>query len=80
MSDGRAKADKERHRADREIVDQVAALDQIDKARRDQARLADEQRIERHDEEDRLPGGEEQHHGQAAEQELAVAPRQDGAD
>ena len=59
--DRRAEAVEKRHRAHREVVQQVAALDQIEQGPRDQARLADEQRIERHDEEDRLPGGEEQH-------------------
>ena len=61
----RGEAVDERHRADREIAQQVAAREQIDEALGDQARLADEQRIERDDQKHRLPGGEEQRDRQA---------------
>src|SRR6185437_4083063 len=67
-----AEPDEERHRRDGEIVEQVAAVDQVDKPGEDQARLGDEQRVERHEQKDRLPGGEEQHDGETAEQHLAV--------
>ena len=45
---------------------------QIDQRVPDQVGLADEQRVERHEQEHRLPGGEEDRDGEQAQQHLAV--------
>ena len=67
------KAVAERRRADTQVIEQLPALDEIEQRLGDQTGLADEQRIERHDEKDRLPGGEEQCDREAAKQDVAVA-------
>src|SRR5262249_18890977 len=74
--DRRQQAKAERNGADREIVKQISAFDQIYQTRRDLRRRGEKQRVERNDEKYHLPGGEEQHHRQGAQQGAAMTRRE----